>query len=285
MPNSLDTVRDRSTAFEGTVLQIADIRQLSGSDAVLRGELNFGNTSAAAGITTLNRYTGIHFLDFKLDMDMDFRGSIGPDFRLQTLFSRIGDGYRTDLIDALGVDTLVVSSRRNDYGRLLGLADGWQPVEQTVNRTVLVRENPSPGPVAHGTAGVVVSKIIADQGNGLRFSYESPRGGKVLLDRLAWTGYSARSGNANLPVSVCPAGLLQVTVPAGSGTVDLSYEVPGLRVRLALLVVAAATAVVMQLRWRTRWRRKIRSWAPEVVDPDKEESRFVIQPISIGREG
>ena len=119
---------------------------------------------------------------------------------------------------------------------------------------------------------------VTDRGkNGVAFRYSAgDDGGTVLVDRLAWRGYSAVSEGRRLPVETGPFGLLEITVPSGSGTVTVDYDVPGFPQAIILLALGLVGASIHQIMWRLSWRSRTRAWTPEVTNAEELESNYVI---------
>ena len=277
IPTNLSVVQGASSEFEGDVLQIADIMDLEGTRAVLEGRINFGNTAAAAGVRSMNRYTGLNFREYQVGLNMDYRGSVGRSFELERLFTRVSPNFDATLLDAMGVDTLVVSTTRLDFNELDRLDSGWRTVERSPDRTVLVRNEPKPDVAVSGGLEVDVTSVIDRGDNAVAFRYSAgDDGGTVLVDRLAWRGYSAVSEGTKLPIETGPFGLLEITVPSGSGTVTVDYEVPGFPQAIILLALGLVGASIHQIMWRLSWRSRTRSWAPEVTNAEELESNYMI---------
>jgi hypothetical protein len=94
-----------------------------------------------------------------------------------------------------------------------------------------------------------------DTGLGSRLTVRSTDGGTVLLDRLAWPGYSAATASgAEIEVAEGPLGLLELTVPPGTTVIDVAYQVPGLRTGLVAVALGFLVAVAHQLLWWFRRR-------------------------------
>lgn len=275
VPARLQVVRDASTKLDGTVLQIADIFRVAGDGSVYSGRINFGNTAAAAGVESVNRYTGINLRAFQVALNMDYRGSVTEALRWRDLFANSSGTSGRPLIDLLGVDTLVVSTSRSDLDRLEQWTDGWHVVEQDEVRLVLQRDEPLSSPVVTPSGQVQIANA-SESGNAFQFEFEAPEGGTVLIDRLGWNGYTAEWNGQQLPVDSGVAGLLRIELPAGAGTVKVDYQVPGLRLGLALLAAAAVLALAHELWWRLVWVRRRRDWTPEIVDPDTQRGNYVI---------
>lgn len=266
VPADLRLVRENNDALTGTVLQIADISDLSGTSAVYEGLINFGNTLAAAGVESVNRYTGLSFIPFKDALQMDFRGSVDKRFPLSTLFAPVSHDVDVPLVDAMGVDTLVISTARHDIATLPEIAVGWHSIERSVSRVVLIRNIPRPGPAVTGSDGVLISAVSAEPSNGVSFQFHSERGGYVLLDRLQWAGYSAAEGARELPLTTGAFGLVKVDVPSGTGEVEVRYGIPGFASAIFALLAGLLVAFTHEAFWRLRWLRSKRSWRPEFSD-------------------
>lgn len=265
-PNRVSAVREGARDFEGSVLQISNIWDLRGTSSVLDGQLVFGNIRTAAGIIGLNNYSGIGFPPFAKTFDMDFRGSIGSNFDLDDLTDPVGRGYEAPLVDALGVSTLVIGRTMEGAEQLARDldVDGWSEVQRTGVRIVMVRDTPAPPAVV--TSGTVKAEVLEERGESLEISVSSPEGGTLLIDRLAWAGYTARVDGAPVPVGTGPAGLLEVEVPPGSGTLTLGYETPNLRLGVVILLLGALGASTHALIWRRTAAQRMRPWTPEIDD-------------------
>ncbi|HWM16005.1 MAG TPA: hypothetical protein VNP97_05400 [Microbacterium sp.] len=252
-PGDLSVVREAWDGVDGRILQIAELETLEGTGAVESGELVFGNIGAAAGLDIFNRYTGINFLRWKDGMAFDYRGTVGDWFPLSALSSPVADELPIPLVDAIGADTLVVRSDRRDIDELEELA-GWHIVEATPVRTVLERDGPISHPVLFSPDGVATS-AGAESGNHVSFHAETRSGGTVLLDRLAWTGYSATlDDGTTLPISTAPYGLMLIDIPAGTdATVHIAHEIPGLKWGAIAAGCGLLAAIVYQTLW---WRRR-----------------------------
>jgi uncharacterized membrane protein YfhO len=125
--------------------------------------------------------------------------------------------------------------------------------------------------------GVTVSDGTED-GNDATFRAESGAGGTVLLDRLAWAGYSATLDDGTpLEISAAPYGLMLVEIPAGTaGTVSITHEIPGLTLGIAIAAVGLAGAVGFQIIW---WRRRphgVSDPALNIADESEVESSYQI---------
>ena len=255
-PGNLGIVRDAWSDIDGRVLQIAELAQLEGTDAVAQGQLVFGNIGRAAGIDILNRYTGINFEAFKDGFGFDYRGTVGSYFPIAFLWTPLSEDYPVEVVDAFGIDTLVVSKTRHDLESLDDRPEGWEITEDSEYRIVLTRTEPIEHPAVSPVGDVVVSDP-EETGTDMSFRVESDRGGSVILDRLGWPGYTMELDGEPLESETIPYGLIRVDIPAGSsGSVTVSYEAPGLRLGIIVAAVGLLGAAAYQVVWRVRLRRE-----------------------------
>lgn len=248
-PVNLSVIREQSEDLQGTVLQVAWLKALARTDALSSGELAFGNTRAAAGVETVNRYTGIGFRDFALATGMDYRGSTPSQDALEHVFQPVED-YDVALVEAMGVDTLVVSRLVPDSDRLSQIAPAWTIVAESPNRIVLrapwntdLRLTPS--------AGLEIADVAAD-GSTITFDVQAGSG-SVLVPRVAWRGYSATADGHPTITRSHDSGLLEVVVPEGTTAVTVTYAIPGAPAIVALGIVVVLAAALLQFGW---WRRR-----------------------------
>ena len=248
-PPLISTVKERSSMFQGRVLQVADLASLSGTDAVARGDFVFGNVAAAAGIQSMNRYTGINFVAFANAMAFDYRGSVNKDVGITYFFHDMSEELPAPIVDVLGVDTLVVAKDKFDFAQLAEYDRGWHVVDDDEYRVVLVRDEPVAHPVLHAIGDVAISDA-KEKGEDVVFRANASEDAKVVLDRLAWPGYTATLDGKPLKVTQESFGLLTVVLPAGSeGVVRVGYEVPGLRAG----GIGAGIGVVLILGYHAVW--------------------------------
>lgn len=251
-PGDLAVVRDAWSDIDGRVLQIADIGDLVGTDAVASGELVFGNIGRAAGINIMNRYTGINFSAFKDGFGLDYRGSVASYFPISRAWEPVSEEYPVDLVDAFGIDTLVISTARHDLDSIKDRPSHWTLLEESENRVVIARDEPLVGPVLTPSDSVEVSHAT-ESGTDMSFSVKAAAAGYVLLDRLDWPGYRVELDGMSLNTSMTPYGLVRVDIPAGTaGTVTVEYDVPGLKLGAVIAGIGILGALTYQILW---WRR------------------------------
>lgn len=265
VPPHLQTIRDQSRAFEGTVLQVAAIHTLAGTPAVSSGMLAFGHTAAAAGIETVGRYTGINFAPFAYSTGIDYRGSIETPGELDRFFASVGPKYDVPLIQAMGVDTLVISPNVSDFDRLSELAQGWEVIEVGELRTVLLSPWRHEGIQITPSHGLSITNAVAD-GADVSFNVTSGEG-SVLINRLAWLGYKATANGTSLNVDTGPNGLLEVQIPAGTTHVELTYTIPGLGLGALFLLGGTLVVVLHQGAWLLTRRREFAAATTRATPP------------------
>jgi hypothetical protein len=177
-------------------------------------------------------------------------------------------GYDASLVDVLGIDTLVLSTRSFEPEETEP-RPGWRVVLRDQDRVVLQRVD-VPSELLRATAAPGVEVTHAEEvGTGARLSVRADHPSIVLLNRLAWPGYTATTADGRpVRVSEGALGLLQLTVPEGSTDIRLSYEIPGLRTGLLAVLVFALVALAHQLHWlRSRRRTAAGSTAQRIFSP------------------
>ena len=249
--SDLESVREASATYRGTVYQLSNVQTLTNPGATLSGKLTFGNIQAAAGYDTVNRYTGIGYTDFMLGLSLDYHGSLMESSMVRRMWQQV-PGYQARVVDVVGVDTVVLGRGQFPAKAYRSPAD-WHTVLQDDVRQVLQRRDvPAPGPTVTPSRGVDVV-AAADEGSGVRIAANSRDGGTVLVDQLNWPGYTATTGDGRaVEVREGPLGLVEIVVPPGSTVVHLDYDVPGLRTGLVALTLSLLVALAHQLLWRRR---------------------------------
>jgi hypothetical protein len=252
-PYDLSDMAAGTAGYEGTVLQLARLDGVS-TEQKREGELLFGNLPRATGVESMVSYSGIGFLEFNTRLCIDYRGVTCPE-AFDRLFAPTGDGVPVPLIDALGVDTLVIQRSLLPEAGRDAPQQGWRVQDRNDVRTVWVREQPldGDGRVSWASEGV---EVLADSSSPRRESvrYRADGPGRVLFARLAWPGYTATVDGREVEVEDGPAGLVAVDVPAGSGTLVLRHETPGLRPGVLAAAGAGAVVVVQSALWL--WQRR-----------------------------
>ncbi|MER7001472.1 hypothetical protein ABT297_00225 [Dactylosporangium sp. NPDC000555] len=244
LAHDIAEMRERfADRYRGNVLQISPVPALTfedmRSDRAWRDML-MGNMYPVAGVRSLNSYSGIGFLSFSSALCMEYAGHGCPEMYDRLWLTEASTGR--PLVDLLRIDTLVVSNRGTKP--IDQAPNGWQVTERTQYVIVLKRTQPLPQPdgrVSWTDSGVTVVSDTArrepnDPGEDVRY-----RGsGRIMIAMLAWPGWRATVDGREVPVTMGPAGLVEVTVPdAGpdGGTLHLHFEPPGLRKGRILLIL------------------------------------------------
>ncbi len=269
--HDLTELRAATAPYRGAVLQLGSIEALEpSSSAVREGHLVFGHQGAAAGLETLGRYTGIDFPSFTSPLCMDYRGGTGCASLAERLQDPVEGGYDATLLDALGVDTLVYSKASFEPEEIVR-PSGWREVVDDADRVVFVRPTPAPDVTATPSEEVVSAEATTAEDGSVHVRVVADRDGTVLLDRLAWPGYGAQDGEGRaLAVREGPYGLLEVSVPAGTTDVTLSFRSPGLTTGAAIAAGGVLAALVLAVVHVLGGRRRARPFPPEddrVVPP------------------
>ena len=188
-------------------------------------------------------------------MCIDYRGVTCPE-AFDRLWQRAGSGVPVPLIDALGVSTLVIQHSLVPEVVDLDPPVGWRRAESSDIRTVWVRNEPPAfdGRVTWAAPGIEVAEDISTPRRE-SVEYRAEAGGRLVMARLAWPGYTATVDGRETEVEDGPAGLVVLDVPAGEHTLVLAYEPPGLRLGVAAAVTAAVVVLLQSLLWWVQRRR------------------------------
>ncbi len=143
-PRSVSRLHAGTSDYRGTVLQLAQQTPVHTQD-MADGQVLFGNESLAAGITAINRYSGIGFAKFTTALCMDYKGVVCKE-SFDKLWQPVPGTGGARLIDVLGVQTLVLQNwllpKVVDEAPPLG----WKVLRRDDVRTVWVRQDPRCGP-------------------------------------------------------------------------------------------------------------------------------------------
>jgi hypothetical protein len=254
-PSELARIEAVTADYRGTVLQLAGLGGVT-TEQMREGQILFGNLPRAAGLRSIGSYSGIGFLEFGTELCMDYRGATCPE-AYDRLWAATGPGVPVPLIDALQVSTLVIQRSLLPEVAESTPPEGWSVLDSDDVRTVWIRDDPvgGDGRVSWTSPGVdVLEDRAAPQRETVRYRADAP--GRVLFSRLAWPGYEATVGGADVEVRDGPAGLLVVEVPEGEGELVLTHTPPGLRLGIAA-AIGAAVLVLAQTAWWT-WSRPTR---------------------------
>jgi hypothetical protein len=266
VPSVLPQMEDEAATYEGTVLQLGEQRFATAGDINGAGIL-FGNLSAALGYESVNRYSGISFRAFSETMCMDYKGSTCAD-AYQRLWAGVA-GTQGDLADALRIGTLVIHRASLPEVIAAGPPSGWRQTESDATRVVWVRETrlPDNGRVSGVSVGVDARSVSASP-TSETVDVHAAQPGTVTFARLAWPGYSATVDGATVEPSTSAEGLIQLPVPAGRSTVELSYIAPGLAVGGLASGIAGVLASGYSVFWLVRRQRSpVKSSSAPATNP------------------
>lgn len=221
-------------------------------------DLLFGSVWHAAGVDSVNSYSGISYADFTAALCLNYYGGVSCADGI-TRLTAIAPGTQQSMLEAMRVDTVVVQNNAG-YGDLTAaLPSGWSVSEQGAV-TVARRQAPYPWPDGRLSGASGSLQVLADTAGTDRQEQVRYRGdGQLTFARLAWPGWTAEVDGKPVPTDATPQGLLTVTLPtsapAGS-TVTLHWTPPGLHLGLAmfglgLLLTLTQSALYVRTRRRT----------------------------------
>ncbi len=270
LPSSIAQVHEASSAYRGTVLQLASPGSLQTAPRRYTGHLLFGNETLMSGHESIVRYSGMGFEEFADALCMGYRGQVCPE-----AFDRAwrpAGGTGAPLVDLLGVETLVIDTQVFPGPAGQPPPPGWSLATRDRLRTVWVRDEA----IGYGGRLSWVSPgvdVLSDAGTGVseEVQVRAAEAGTLVFTRLAWPGYTATLDGEPVDVRDGPAGLLAVDVPAGRHLVEIDFRSPGLAGGADVLAAAALLGLVQSAVWLVpRWRWGRRSVAP----PDDPRARL-----------
>lgn len=265
-PHSVSRMTQGTAAYQGTVLQLASQAGVRTQD-MDDGEILFGNESLATGHETINRYSGIGFVELGSALCIDYKGVTCPE-AYDRLWRNL-PGTDVPLIDALRVQTLVLQNRLLPDVVDQSPPQGWRELVRDGTRTVWVREAPPPYPgrVSFASAGVDV--LAANAGaEHERVTLRASGDGRLVFARLAWPGYAATIDGRPVEVINGDAGLITIDVPAGEHVLELDFTTPGLRLGWFVLIGAAGVVLVQSVLWWIGARRDRRRQQRPAADDE-----------------
>jgi hypothetical protein len=266
-PVSVAEVRERTSAYRGTVLQLASRASSVTVPDRPAGDLLFGNETLMSGHESIVRYSGMGFAEFIDALCMDYRGQVCPEGLDRAL--RPAGATGVPLVDLLRVQTLVIDARLFPGPAAEPPPAGWSVAARDDLRTVWVR-----GPtVGYGGRLSWVSpgvEVLSDTGTGVReeVRFQASRAGTLVFARLTWPGHTATLDGRPVQVLDGPAGLLMIGVPAGRHVLEVDFRSPGSSVGTAALGVAALVHLLPSVAWAVDGLRRRRRRAPlTAADP------------------
>jgi hypothetical protein len=274
VPNSIAQVQEVTSAYRGTVLQLASPESLMTAPRRYTGYLLFGNETLMSGHESIVRYSGMGFEEFADTLCIGYRGQSCPE-AFDRAWRPVGV-TGAPLVDLLGVETLVIDNQVFPGPAAQPPPPGWSVGTRSQLSTVWVRDQPIgyEGRVAWASPGV---DVLSDSGTGVseEVQLQASTDGTLVFARLTWPGYTATLDGEPIEVRDGPAGLLAVDVPAGRHVLEIDFRTPGLSEGAAAIAIAALLSLGQSAVWLLlRWRRRRRS----VVPPPPDAPRVPTDP-------
>ncbi|MFF1251241.1 hypothetical protein ACFVYC_01900 [Pseudarthrobacter sp. NPDC058329] len=204
-----------------------------------------------------NLYTPIMFKTYAEDLCLDPHGWTCP-FAGAKLFTK-DEVTGKLLVDLLSIDSVQLIRDRADEGTskigAVAVPDGWHVAETTDNTVLWVRDNPQldTGNVVWQSSGVELTTVSLDSGKAVfRVDALPASGGKAVLSRLDWPGYTAKGATADDPLR---GYLVQLDLNKSLiGTeITVEFQPPGWPIVVSSMI-AALTLMVAWLLFDV-WRR------------------------------
>ena len=221
-------------------------------------ETAFGNAWYVAGVSTGNVYTPVGFAAYASDLCQEAHGST-----CEAAAKRVSDVDPTTglpLADLLSLDAVQVLG--TDASTVASPPAGWHVQSTTPDSALWVRNTPVPsvGGIVWTSSGVTVHELsLSRSDTQVRFSVSAvpSSGGRVVLSRLAWPGYTVRGATEGSPLR---GYLLQVDLaPSAVGTTVTVQFAPPAWTLSKVLVLGAPVATLLWMcveliiRRRRRW--------------------------------
>ncbi|MBA2698681.1 MAG: hypothetical protein H0U61_07905 [Nocardioidaceae bacterium] len=249
-PSDVSKMETRFSDYTGTTLQLADLGQVR-SRVAKEGPKGWasllgGSMYHAVGVDSVNTYSGVGLKAFTRALCMDYKGGTCP-AAYDKLYKPTADG-RPSLAELMKLETLVVQQGIFDK---VEPAPGWSIGRQTKQAVVLHPDQSYSWPnsrLSWASAGLDITSANSDGSDhetiGIGAVSESST---LVFARLGWPGYTAEIDGRQLAISRSDAGLLEVTIPAGTdaGDVEVGFRPPGQLVGLLLALLGLSGAVAL----------------------------------------
>jgi hypothetical protein len=221
---------------EGNTLAVALLNAEDWPDYLM------SSPAQAAGIASLNAYTGMGFKAYSDELCMGYLGQVCPQVYDKLFTPDPVTG--ASLAQLLGLRNVVIEHgylRYGDPNDPKVAPAGWEIAKRTPYSVTLRSTTPSPYPagrVSWAAAGVRIADDTALGETTERIRYTG--GGPVVLAALAWPGWTATVDGVDVPVTAGRAGLIQLTLPdrGHESTVELRFVPAGLRPGIVLYGLA-----------------------------------------------
>jgi hypothetical protein len=280
VPSNVSALQRDFSDRTGVVMQFVNFTQLQHTSVrQLEKQWRYylpGSLYDVAGVDSVNHYTGMGLVRFERSLCMSYDGFTRP-CGFASLW-RPPEAGVPPLADLMKVDTVVVDPGL--AGRVK-VPSGWHEVSSPPEVLVYQRTQPEPWPDSHLSLvpqGATVTGAVSDDVRHEHVDLSSTgSGGTAVFGMLGWPGWTATFDGHSVPVGRDSAGLLTVRLPAqASGTLELSFEPPGLKVGVAAALLGFVAAVV--LGWFGRRRRFADDDAADADDGDAAEGEEGDQP-------
>lgn len=248
LPAQLADYQGQVPAAQGDILVVGDVFDELTTDPAAAGDFLAGSAWYLGPHPVQNTYTTISFDTYYERYCIHYSGFTCPEL-LDTLFTT-EPVTGLPRVDLLSVSTLQLV--RDDFpaARLSSPPTGWHVAATSSHAVTWVRDRPVPtagGPV-WSSPGTAVSLVDGeDRTVRLRVDRVPAGGGRVVLSRLAWPGYTTDVGTLADPVD---GYLLTVDLPATAAgqVVTVHFSPPGWPVE----VLCWWLAVLVGLGWAGR---------------------------------
>ncbi|MFC0546528.1 hypothetical protein [Kutzneria chonburiensis] len=236
MPHNMEELHKRFDRYTGNTFTVASVGfQDPGAnpDGAWKDMLA-GSMYAAAGVKSVNSYTGIGFVKFMNALCLGQSGASCAE-SYKKLWEVQPEGV--SLADLLRLETVVV---RKGYATVGTPPPGWRVLSTDDQATVLRRIDPLPWPngtVSWTDSGVTVTADQQQPLTGETLSYKGS--GKIVLAGLAWPGMTASVNGVAVPVQIGTAGLMTLDLPSApqGATLEVTFDEPGFSYGIPLLIV------------------------------------------------
>ncbi|MFE3618096.1 hypothetical protein ACFXOT_38495, partial [Streptomyces anulatus] len=256
-PERRSEMRDAFPDFGGRTLQLADrimVRDEERTLAGTYGSIALGSYAKNLGLHYVNGYTPVGHAAFAGLLCMAWDGGTCPD-AYKRVFAVEPSTDRT-IVDLMRLDRVVLQRSQYPNAGTQPAPAGWRFVHHPGHEHqiwVLERVNPLPSPgdlIAHESG--VHATVMPEAGLTNRATVSSGTGGRVVLSRLAWPGYTATLGNSEIPIRAVAGTFVAVDIPPGThnATLTVTWRPPGLSISLTTALLALIGIALLQWWFR-----------------------------------
>lgn len=257
VPSSIEELKQPLLGVDGDAVVVGN-PLVDGPSADLWAETLQANLWYIGDRHVLNRYQLLGFDGFNQTLCLGYLGETCPDL-LPALFEE-REATGLPLADELSLDAVLIITTDVPEELWRETPEGWR-IAETGDRTVLwVREDPlgPAGGVVSTSEGVEVEEVERSKTSvTLRVEDLPADGGRVVLSRLSWPGYTTSAGEIGPKVD---GFLLSVDLPADAAgdEVTISFRPAGWTATIAALALAVTGAVAWGIAALVVRRRRAR---------------------------